>query len=82
MGTVNLDLPEELQQFVNSQVELGEFECASQYIEALIERAKQGKDRLESLLIDGLDSGEPITLDAEQWSGIRAEVTDRLSDAK
>lgn len=79
MANVNLNLPDELQQFVNGQVEAGEFAGAGAYIEALIARAKSGKDQLDSLLIEGLDSGEPIPLDDKEWSRIRAEVAERLS---
>lgn len=82
MADVNLNLPDELQQFVDGQVEAGQFEGASEYIEALISRAKEGKDKLESLLIEGLDSGEPIPLDADEWSRIRGEVTERLSNGQ
>lgn len=82
MADVNLNLPEELEQFVNGQVEAGAFEGASAYIEALIARAKKGKDQLESLLIDGLDSGDPIPLDSDEWSRIRGEVTERLSSGQ
>ena len=32
MANVNVNLPEELQQFVNGQVEAGKFEGASAYI--------------------------------------------------
>ena len=80
MANVNLNLPEELQQFVNGQAEAGEFEGPSAYIEALVARVKEGKDKLEELLIEGLDSGEPIPLDADEWSRIRGEVTERLSN--
>jgi len=46
MASVNLRLPEELQRFVNEQVEVGEFDGAGAYIEALIARAKKGKRSL------------------------------------
>ena len=82
MANVNLDLPEELQQFVNGQVEVGDFEGASAYIEELVARAKKGKEKLEALLIEGLDSGDPISLDADEWSRIRGEVTERLSNGQ
>ncbi len=82
MASVNLNLPEELQQFVNGQVEAGEFEGASAYIEALIARAKKGKDQLEALLIEGLDSGDPIPLDPDEWNQIRGEVRERLSNGQ
>ena len=82
MANVNLHLPDELHQFVNGQVEAGEFDGASAYIESLIARAKQGKETLEALLIEGLDSGDPIPLDGDEWRRIRSEVTERLSDGQ
>jgi len=80
MTNVNLNLSEELQQFVNAQVDAGQFNGPAGYIEALIERAKNGKGQLEALLVEGLDSGEPIPLGAEEWSRIRREVELRLSN--
>ena len=62
MSTVNLNLPEDLQQFVNGQAEAGKFEGPAEYIQALIERAKKGTDKLDAILIEGLDSGAPIAL--------------------
>lgn len=82
MASVNLNLTEELQQFVNGQAEAGEFDGAGAYIEALIQRAKKGKDHLEALLIEGLDSGDPIPLDDDEWNRIRSEVKDRLSNGQ
>jgi antitoxin ParD1/3/4 len=82
MATVNLNLSEELQQFVNSQVETGKFDGAGGYIKALIARAKDGKDRLDALLIEGLDSGDPMPLDADEWARIRKEVEQRISNAQ
>jgi antitoxin ParD1/3/4 len=82
MASVNLCLPEELQRFVNEQVEVGEFDGASAYIEALIARAKKCKDKLEALLIEGLDSGDPIPMDTDEWNRIRGEVNQRLSSGQ
>lgn len=82
MATVNLNLSEELQEFVNSQVETGQFDGASGYIEALIARAKNGKEKLEALLIEGLDSGVPIPLDADEWARIRHDVEQRISNGQ
>jgi hypothetical protein len=36
-------------------------------------------DRLESLLLEGLDSGEPVPLDDAEWNRIRQEVHQRLA---
>ena len=82
MASVNLRLPEELQRFVNEQVEVGEFDGAGAYIKALIARAKKGKEKLEALLIEGLDSGDPIPLDSDEWNRIRGEGNQRLSNGQ
>ncbi len=80
MTTVNLNLSEELRQFVDGQAEAGRFDGPAGYIESLIERAKNGKEKLDVLLIEGLDSGDPIGLDAEEWGRIRRDVEQRLSN--
>ena len=82
MASVNVHLSKELQQFVQEQVEVGEFDGADEYIETLIARAKKGKEKVEALLIEGLDSGDPIPLDVGEWNRIRNEVHGRLSDGK
>ena len=80
VADLNLNLPDELQLFVKSQVDAGQFKGPAEYIQALINRAKVGQEQLESLLIEGLDSGEAIPLDADKWKRIRQEVQLRLHD--
>jgi antitoxin ParD1/3/4 len=82
MASVNVRLTDELQEFVDGQVETGHFDDASEYIEALIARAKEGKEKLELLLIEGLDSGNAIPLDEAEWDRIRNDVTERLSSGQ
>ena len=52
MTPVHLNLSKELQQFVNGQVEAGQFDGPAGYIETLIERAQKGKEKLEALFRD------------------------------
>lgn len=82
MTPLHLNLSEELQLFVDGQVEVGQFDGPAKYIETLIERAHKGKEKLEALLIEGLDSGDPIPLDADEWSSIREDVARRLSNGQ
>ena len=82
MASVNVNLSEDLQQFVDSQAEMGQFDGAGAYIEALIRQAQKGKLQLEALLIEGLDSGDPIPLDDAEWDRIRSDVGDRLSNGQ
>ena len=78
MANLNLNLSDELQQFVLVQTQAGQFSEPSDYIESLVARAKQNKESLESLLIEGLESGDPIALDAMEWKKIRNEVAQRI----
>ena len=80
MAEITVNLTEDLKHFVDVQVDGGGYGDASEYIARLLARAKEGKQRLESLLIEGLDSGEPIPLDDEEWNRIRSEVHNRLME--
>ncbi len=82
MANVNVNLSDELQQFVDRQVETGQFDGPEGYIEALVAQAKKGKDRVDALLIEGLESGDAIPLDGDEWSRVRAEVGARLSNGQ
>jgi len=77
MTTVTLTLSDDLQQFVAHEAQAGQFTGPAAYIQALIERAKTGKGKLASLLEEGLDSGEPLELNADEWSRIREKVQQR-----
>ena len=79
MDRVNLILSNELQEFVDYQVEIGNFNSASSYIESLISRAKAGSEHIETLLVEGLDGGDAIPLDSDEWIRMRGEVRERLS---
>jgi hypothetical protein len=39
---------------------------------------REGGKRLDALLLDGLDSGDPLPVDAEFWSSLRHEALARL----
>jgi antitoxin ParD1/3/4 len=79
-GNFQLNLSDELQQFVNSQVLAGHYESPTAYVETLISRAKKGNDRIEQLLIEGLGSGDAVPLDSNEWGKIREEVQRRLKN--
>ena len=80
MAEISVNLAEDLKQFVDGQVDGGGYGNASEYIAKLLVRAKEGKQRLESLLIEGLDGGGPMPLDDAEWSKIRSEVRDQLME--
>lgn len=79
MTQISLSLDEDLNAFVQSQVQTGKYESANDYFVSLLSRIKAGKQNLEALLLEGIESEGPKPLDDSVWQTIRAEVAERLS---
>ena len=68
-NTVNIALPDPLKAFVEERVADGEFGTPSEYIRSLIrEDRERRRERLESLLLEALDS-RPIEIMPEALQG-------------
>ncbi len=63
MSTIPLDLPDDLQQFIEAKVQRGQFANANEYIVALVDVARHKRSEIEAALIEGLQSGP-----AEEWT--------------
>lgn len=62
MESMNIALPESMKHFVQERMSAGGYSSVSEYVRELI-RADQGrkvKERVDALLLEGLDSGEPV----------------------
>ena len=77
---MNISMPASLAQFVERRVRQ-RFGNRSEYIRHLIredeKRAEQ--ERIEGMLLEGLDSGPARTMTGEDWAEIRQSVLDRLA---
>jgi len=85
MTSLNISLPEALRQFVDEKVKSGGYGTASEYIRELIRHAQkqeEEQERLEALLLEGLDSGPGIEVTPEFWKELRAELVGRRRKAK
>jgi antitoxin ParD1/3/4 len=80
---MNISLPEELKEFAEEQTKHG-FSTPSEYVRELIreDRKRKAKEKLEALLLEGLNSGDPIRVDAEFWTDLRQEAVARLASRK
>ena len=80
METMNISLPESLKQFIDEHVAKGGYSTVSEYIRALVrdDQKRKAQERLETLLLEGLESGEPTEMTKENWDEIRREVAARL----
>jgi antitoxin ParD1/3/4 len=75
MTKVQVSLPEPLKQFIDGLVAKGAFKDPSEYLQSLIDRDRQARERarIEALLIEGLDSGPSTPMTPEDWDEIERE---------
>ncbi|MBI3461736.1 MAG: type II toxin-antitoxin system ParD family antitoxin [Planctomycetes bacterium] len=84
MRTLSISISEQMRKFVEAQAEEGGFDTAGDYIRALLRQAQQqkAKVRVEALLLEGLNSGKPSEMTAQDWAEIRREVRARHTRRK
>lgn len=69
-------LPEELRSYVDERVASGEYGNTSEYLRELIRRDRQEQsiNRLRNLVVEGLESGEPVLLTDERVEQLRGKA--------
>ena len=76
---MNITLPEPMRQFIEEQINSGSYGTASEYVRALIreDQKRKTQERHEALLLEGLDSGDPIEATPEFWREMRGRIEAR-----
>jgi antitoxin ParD1/3/4 len=66
MTTMNISLPETLKDFVDTQVQEQGYSTSSEYVRTLIrnDQVKRAEQRLAALMLEGLESGPAISVEA------------------
>jgi len=78
---MSISLPDELKQFAEKKGKGGDYSTPSDYIRSLIRKDKEEAwIRLESMLIQGLNSGEAIVDSKESRGLLRKEARLRLAE--
>lgn len=80
MATMSISLPDEMKAFVEAEAARQGFGTASEYIRAVIQEAQERKtkrERVDALLLEGLDSGPATPLVAADWKDIERRLEDR-----
>jgi antitoxin ParD1/3/4 len=61
--SLNISLPDPMKKFIETEVKHGGYSTPSEYVRALVraEQKRKAEDRLEALLLEGIESGKPIS---------------------
>ena len=85
MATMNISLPDDMKAFVEDEAARKGFGTVSEYVRTIIRdvQARQAeRDRLDTLLIEGVDSGPATPLIKEDWEHIRREGKKLVEERK
>jgi antitoxin ParD1/3/4 len=84
MPTMNISLPENLKDFVESQVQSGDYSSISEFMRTLVRREQKDRDReqLELRILEGLSSGDAVEVTPEMWSQLRQRLRGREGKSK
>jgi antitoxin ParD1/3/4 len=84
MQTMNISLPDQLKEFVDEQVGSGRYSSVSEYVRDLIrdDEKRKAQERLEAMLMEGLQSGDPAEMTRDDWAQIRREAAKQLEARK
>jgi antitoxin ParD1/3/4 len=84
MQTMNISLPDQLKEFVDEQVGSGRYSSVSEYVRDLIrdDERRKAQDKLEALLMEGIESGEGTEMTTQDWADIRREALKQIEMRK
>ena len=80
MATMTISLPDRLREFVESEVSSGNYGSASELFREMVrERQKvKAQERLEVLLLEGLESGKPVEVTQNYLDQRRRSLRQKL----
>jgi antitoxin ParD1/3/4 len=84
MTSMNISVPESMKEFIEDEVSSGGYGTASEYVRELVRDAKKQKEeeRLETLLIEALESGPASPLTKKDWEAIKQRGLERIHAKK
>ena len=82
MTTLSISLPNAMRALIDQQVAEAGYSTASEYIRQLVrkDQKRAAQQRLETLLMEGLDSGKRIEGGDEYWVQKRAKLLKHAED--
>jgi antitoxin ParD1/3/4 len=84
MQTMNISLPDPMKQYVEEQVIAGAYSSASEYVRELVraDQKRHAKEQLEQILLNAINSGDPIEVTPEMIEDVRQTLRARAARRK
>ncbi len=84
MTSMNISLPESMKKFVEEEVAVGGYGTTSEFFRELLREAKKkrAEERLEQLLLEGVESGKATPMTKKNWEAIKKRGLERLRNKK
>jgi antitoxin ParD1/3/4 len=79
--SMNISLPDSMRTYIEEQVAQGGYSTVSEYFRELIrqDQKRQASERLQRMLLEGLESGNATAMTEADWMEIRQTVRSRVS---
>lgn len=79
MPTFDISLPDNMQEFIDTQVEHRRYSSVSDYMRDLVraDQKRVAKDELEQMMLQSLQSGDTFAVSADDWDGLKQNLRDR-----
>jgi antitoxin ParD1/3/4 len=81
MTTLNISLPDTMKDFIQEQIQKGGYSTASEYLRYLVrqEQKRVAQAKLDTMLLEGLNSGESIEINDLWWEQMKTELVDNFN---
>ena len=82
-ATMNISLPEAMKGFIDTQLKTGGYGSTSEYVRELIRKDQIAKaeTKLRDMILEGINSGPAIVVDAIYFTELKARVKARHAHA-
>lgn len=82
MTTLNISLPQNLREWIDARIMKGDYNSASDYMRDLIRNDQKKYIDLDEVLLEGINSGNPVEASAHFWEKKRQRLPQRLNARK
>jgi antitoxin ParD1/3/4 len=84
MSTLNISLPDSMRTFIEQKVSQSGYSTASEYIRQLVreDQKRAAQERLERLLMEGIESGPSKDMTAADWNELKNRVWQRHAESE